>query len=77
MRLQTVQVQLVLLKKCKIYYKRMQNCKPTHMKYVNCKANIAMPSLSQDPATERDIYPGAIIQMKKIQKYTIVNVPVP
>ena len=46
MRLQTVQVQLVLLKKCKIYYKRMQNCKPTHMKYVNCKANIAMPSLS-------------------------------
>ena len=32
----------------------------THKKYVNCNANIAIPSLSYEPATDLDIYPGAI-----------------
>ena len=30
----------------------------THKKQVNISANIAIPSLSYDPATDREIYPG-------------------
>lgn len=32
----------------------------TQKKQVNCKAKMAIPSLSQDPATDRLMYPGTI-----------------
>ena len=28
---------------------------PTHKKYVNCRAKIAIPSLSYEPATDREM----------------------
>ena len=39
-----------------------------HMAYVNSIQKIAIPSLSYDPATEREIYPGTTAIMAAATK---------